>query len=194
MGNTKTLTALTVVALMALSGCQSTKDVFAFGDAATKSNPGPCPRAFSLYDAQRIVELKGPESFASVGFTGEIGNIRSLCRYYDLEPIVADMEIDMDFGRGPAASGDVATYEYFIAVTRKNVAVIHKEVFPITVKFPPGQDRVSITEKINRITIPRLGENTSGINFEIAVGFVVTPEQRAFNAEGKRFRVSAGQN
>ena len=194
MGKTKILTALTVVALMALSGCKSTKDVFAIGDAATEANPGPCPRAFSLYDAQRIVELKGPESFASVGFTGEIGKMRSLCRYYGLEPIVADLEIDMDFGRGPMANGDVATYEYFIAVTRKNVAVVHKEVFPITVKFPPGKDRVSITEKIDKIVIPRAGENTSGINFEIMVGFVVTPEQRAFNADGKRFRVSAGQN
>jgi len=99
----------------------------------------------------------------------------------------------MDFGRGPAASGEEAVYEYFVAVTRKNVAVIHKEVFPISVRFPAGKDRVSKTEKIDKITIPRAGENTSGVNFEIVIGFVVTPDQQAFNAEGKRFRVSAGQ-
>ena len=107
---------------------------------------------------------------------------------------MADLEIEMDFGRGPAASGSSATYEYFIAVTRKNLAVIHKEVFPISVTFEPGEDRVKIIEKIDQISIPRASENTSGINFEIIVGFVVTPEQRAFNASGKRFRVSAGQN
>ena len=194
MGKTKTAAALTMIALMALTGCKSTKEVLAIGDAATEANPGPCPRAYSLYDAQRIVEFKGSESFANVGFTGEIGKITSLCRYYKLAPIVADMQIAMDFGRGPAASGDTATYEYFVAVTRKNVAVIHKETFPITVTFPPGQDRVSVIEELEEIMIPRANENTSGVNFEIVVGFEVTPEQRAFNAEGKRFRVSAGQN
>ncbi len=193
MGKTKLLLAGALVALMALSGCRSTKEVLAIGEAA-EANPGPCPRAFSLYDAARIVEIKGSESFSNVGFTGEIGKIRSLCRYYATFPIEADLEIDMDFGRGPAASGDEAVYEYFVAVTRRNVAVIHKEVFPIQVKFPAGKDRVSITEKIDKISIPRANENTSGVNFEIVVGFVVTDEQRAFNAEGKRFRVSAGQN
>ena len=193
MGKTKLLVAGALVALMAISGCRSTKEVLAIGEAA-EANPGPCPRAFSLYDAARIVEMKGADSFSNVGFTGEIGRVRSLCRYYGELPIEADLEIDMEFGRGPAASGDEAVYEYFVSVTRRNVAVIHKEVFPIQVKFPAGKDRVSITEKIDKITIPRANENTSGVNFEIVVGFVVTDEQRAFNAEGKRFRVSAGQN
>ncbi len=193
MGKTKILAMTAATALMVLSGCQSTKEAFDIGGAA-ESNPGPCPRAFALYDAQRLVEITGKETFANVGFTGEIGKMRSLCRYYGEQPIVADLEIDMDFGRGPAAAGDTATYEYFVAVTRKNVAVIHKEVFPVTVQFPAGVDRVSRTEKIDKITIPRAGENTSGVNFEIVVGFVVTPEQREFNASGKRFRVSAGQS
>jgi len=193
MGKMKVFAATTLVALIALSGCRSTKEAFQIGEAAEK-NPGPCPRAFSLYDAQRIVEFKGAERFANVGFTGEMGKIRSLCRYYGEQPIIADLEIDMEFGRGPVAEGDTATYEYFIAVTRKNTAVIHKEVFPITVRFPAGQNRVSKTEKIDKISIPRASENTSGVNFEIVVGFVVTDAQREFNAQGKRFRVSAGQN
>jgi len=193
MDKTKIVISGALVAFMALAGCSSTKEILAIGDAA-EANPGPCPRAFAIYDAARIVEIKGAESFANVGFTGEIGKIRSLCRYYGERPIEADLEIDMDFGRGPAASGEEAVYEYFVAVTRKNVAIIHKETFPISVRFPAGKDRVSRTEKLNDIIIPRANENTSGINFEIVVGFEVTPEQRAFNADGKRFRVSAGQN
>jgi len=154
MGKKKIFLASALIAAMALSGCQSTKEVFAIGDAA-EPNPGPCPRAFALYDAQRIVEMKGPESFASVGFTGEIGKIRSYCRYTGTNPIVADLELDMEFGRGPQAAGDTAVYEYFVAVTRKNVVVIHKEIFPISVRFKPGEDRVSVTEKIDKIEIPR---------------------------------------
>lgn len=178
---------------LALTGCRSTQEALAIGEAGER-NPGPCPRAFSLYDAERIVEFKGAETFANVGFTGEIGSIRSLCRYYGTRPIIADLEMDMEFGRGPSATGSSATYEYFVAVTRKNLAVINKEVFPISVTFPAGVDRVSRTERISEIVIPRANEDTSGVNFEIVVGFVITPEQREFNAAGKRFRVSAGQN
>ncbi len=189
---TKILMASAIASVIALSGCRSTQEALKIGEAGER-NPGPCPRAFSIYDAQRIVEMKGAETFANVGFTGEMGKIRSLCRYYGEQPIVADMEIEMDFGRGPAASGDSAVYEYFVAVTRKNIGVIHKEVFPLRVNFPAGADRVRIVEKVDRIVIPRANENTSGQNFEIITGFVITPEQRAFNAAGKRFRVSVGQ-
>lgn len=189
---TTSLLTCVMMAGLALAGCRSTQEAFAIGEAAER-NPGACPRAFALYDAQRIVEFKGPESFVNVGFTGEMGDMRSLCRYYGERPIVADLEIDMEFGRGPAASGSTATYEYFVAVTRKNIDVINKQVFPIQVTFPAGADRVSVTERVDRIEIPRANADTSGANFEIIVGFVVTPEQREFNAAGKRFRVSAGQ-
>ncbi|MGJ8563750.1 MAG: hypothetical protein ACSHXY_09370 [Alphaproteobacteria bacterium] len=179
--------------LIGLTGCRTAQEALAIGEAAEK-NPGACPRAFALYDAERIVEFRGSESFANVGFTGEIGHIRSLCRYYGTEPITADLEMEIEFGRGPSATQSTATYEYFVAVTRKNLAVIEKQVFPIQVMFPSGVDRVSVTEKIDSIVIPRANEDTSGANFEIIVGFVVTPEQREFNTAGKRFRVNAGKN
>ena len=184
-----------LVATTALAGCRSTKEVLNIGEAA-EANPGPCPRAFALYDASRIVEFRdGQERFANVGFTGEFQKVRSLCRYYGATPIEGDLEMDISFGRGPAAEGQsTATYEYFVAVTRKNIGVINKQTFPIQVTFPAGADRVTLTERIDKIVIPRAKEGTSGENFEIIVGFELTEAQRAFNAEGKRFRVSAGQN
>jgi len=195
MGNMKTLgLGCVLIGAMALTGCQTTKEALAIGEAAER-NPGPCPRAFALYDAARIVEfMDGRESFSSVGFTGEIANVRSLCRYYGEQPINGDVEITFDLGRGPMANGNTATYEYFVAVTRKNIAVMNKQVFPLTVTFAEGEDRVRVTESIAQYSIPRANEGTSGENFEVIVGFVVTDQQRAFNSEGKRFRVSAGKN
>ncbi len=178
-----------------LSGCKSTADALNIGDAATKQNAGACPRAFAIYDAARIVDFRGEaETFANVGFTGEIAKVRSLCRYYNDEPITGDIEITFDLGRGPAATQDTATYEYFVAVTRKNIAVINKKTFPLTVTFPSGADRMRVTEKVDNFSIPRATETTSGQNFEIIVGFEVTSRQREFNAEGRRFRLSAGQS
>lgn len=187
--------AAALVAMTAIAGCKSTAEILQVGEAGER-NPGPCPRAFALYDASRIVEFRGEaQRFANVGFTGEFQKVRSLCRYYGTQPISGDLEMDMSFGRGPAAEGQsTATYEYFVAVTRKNVAIINKKTFPIQVTFPPGADRVTVTERVDSIVIPRSGEGTSGENFEIIVGFELTEAQREFNAEGKRFRVSAGQN
>ena len=103
-GLIKTTTAALLLAAIALGGCRSTQEALEIG-AAAEANPGPCPRAFSLFDASRIVEFRnGAERYANVGFTGEIGNIRSLCRYYGTRPIVGDIEIVFDFGRGPAAA------------------------------------------------------------------------------------------
>ena len=48
-------------------------------------------------------------------------------------------------------------------------------------------------EKIGDITIPRAGATTSGSNFEVLIGFEVTPQMAAFNREGKRFRLNVGQ-
>lgn len=177
---------------MVLTGCQSAKEAFAVGEAA-EANPGPCPRAFALYDAARKVEFRGEEAFANVGLTAEITNVRSLCRYYGTQPIIADLEVEMAFGKGPAAATEsTGSYTYWVAVTRRNVDVIEKEYFPITIDFN-GSDRAFATERVNRIVIPRKGEDTSGTNFEIVVGFDLTDEQVLFNRAGKRFRPNVGE-
>jgi len=183
--------AILAAAALLLNGCQSVSNAL----SEPEPNIGPCPTALSLYDAHRIVELEdGVVAYDNVGFTGEILGVRSLCSYYGDRPIIANLELDMAFGRGPAADGDTHVYEYFVAVTRRDIAVIEKQVFPITVRFQPDEDRVYLTESIDAISIPRASAETSGVNFEILTGFELTPEQLAFNRSGQRFRVSAGQD
>lgn len=193
MPNRRILAATAISLLLGLSACQSTRDALQVGEASER-NPGPCPRAFAIYDAARIVDFKGRQTFSNVGYTAEIAKVKSFCRYFADRPIVADLEIEFEAGRGPAAEGDTNVYNMFVAVTRKNIAVIEKLEFPVVVKFPEGADRVYVREKIDSIEIPRATEGTSGENFEIITGYVLTPEQRDFNAQGKRFRPSVGQN
>ncbi len=156
-------------------------------------NAGPCPNAFALYDAIRVVDFTGnDETYDSIGFTAEIQQVRSLCQYRGDDPIKADLEIDMGFGRGPAAEGRKHTYRYWVAVTRTDQAVIEKLTFPIEVEFDRDEERVFRRERIEEITIPRANDSVSGSNFEIIVGFEVTPEQLNFNRQGKRFTIDAG--
>lgn len=175
-------------AALVLSGCQSVRDRL---DGA-QPNPGPCPNALSLYDAHRLVEFRGDElTLGNVGFTGEILNVARDCAYTDerATPIDLQLAAQFAFGRGAAAEGSEKTYYYFVAVTRTDNVVIEREVFPITVRFEPGQDRVEVTEEISSILIPRAEATTSGSNFEVIIGFVLTPEQIEFNRSGLRFRV-----
>jgi hypothetical protein len=157
-------------------------------------NAGPCPFVKSLYDAARYIEFKdGREASANVGWTGEIQGISAGCEYKDEEPIHVEMQVLFELGRGPQATGKQKTYKYWIAVTDRNRTVLAREMFDLPVTFKEGEDRVYIREDIKSITIPRAAMTTSGSNFEVLIGFDVTPQMAAFNRDGKRFRLNVGQ-
>ncbi|MGH6957292.1 MAG: Tat pathway signal sequence domain protein [Caulobacteraceae bacterium] len=157
-------------------------------------NAGPCPYVKILYDAARYVQFKGGDpAIADVGFTGELENLSSGCEYKGDEPIRVEARLLFEFGRGPQAQGRHETYRYWVAVTDRNRAVLQKQYFELPVDFPPGHDRVTKTQDILGIVIPRANAKVSGGNFEVLVGFDVTPQMAAFNRDGERFRVNAGE-
>jgi hypothetical protein len=159
----------------------------------SRPNVGPCPLMGVLYDNSRLVQFAAPNAqrYANISFTGEMEGVQGLCRYVDANPITMNMDIRMELGRGPAASADHQTYRYWVAVTRRGRAPIAKQYFDVDVHFPHGQPIVSHTEHINRIVIPRANAEVSGENFEILVGFELTPEQLEFNRAGRRFRIDS---
>ena len=157
-------------------------------------NAGPCPFVKSLYDAARYVEFKdNREASAAVAWSGEIQGISAGCQYKDAEPIELTMEVLFELGKGPQSEGRQKTYRYWVAVTDRNRTVLAKETFDLPVSFPEGVDRVYTTEKLANIEIPRAALTTSGANFEVLIGFEVTPQMAAFNRDGKRFRLNVGQ-
>ncbi|MEO8811713.1 MAG: Tat pathway signal sequence domain protein [Caulobacteraceae bacterium] len=170
-------------------------EAFAGPSALPKlANAGPCPFVKSLYDAARYVEFRnGVEASAAVGYTGEIDDVVAGCAYKGAEPIKVRAQILFALGRGPQAEGRSHTYGYWIAVTDRNHAVLDKQSFSLPVTFPAGRDRVLVTETIPSIVIPRATTTVSGGNFEVLIGFDVTPGMAAFNRDGKRFRPNAGE-
>jgi len=156
-------------------------------------NAGPCPFVKVLYDASRYTEFKDDrEAAANVIWTGEIQSLSAGCSYKDAEPIKVQVEMLVALGKGPQATGNGKTYRYWVAVTTRNQAVLAKEYFDLPVTFDSGSDRTMLRETISGIVIPRASIDTSGANFEVLIGFDVTPQMAAFNRDGKRFRVTAG--
>ncbi len=156
-------------------------------------NAGPCPFTKVLYDASRYVELKnGQEAPEAVGYTGEIQGLQATCEYKGAEPIREHLAVGFAFGKGPMAKVMHKDYRYWVAVTVRNLAILDKQYFTVAADFPRGADRVNYVDKLADIVIPRAKAGVSGSNFEILVGFDVTPEMADFNRLGKRFRVNAG--
>ena len=158
-----------------------------------RRNAGDCPYVKVLYDAARYEEFKdNKESSSEVAYTGEIQGLSAECSYRGDDPIKVNMKLLFGLGRGPRGTDSHKTYRYWVAVTHRNQAILAKEYFNLPVSFPSGQDRVGGTDTISGITIPRADKTVSGNNFEILVGFDVTPEMADFNRDGKRFLINAG--
>ena len=75
-------------------------------------------------------------------------------------------------------------------MTERNQAVLAKEYFDLPVNFDGSTTASTVEEQ--SVVIPRATSETSGGNFEVLVGFDVTPEMAEFNRSGSRFRVTAG--
>jgi hypothetical protein len=153
---------------------------------------GPCPYVKVLYDAARYVEFKdNREASSNVGYTGEIEGISAACAYKGSDPIQVNMMITFSLGRGPQAPSAQKDYVYWVAVTTRNKDVLAKEYFTLPAKFAAGKNTLVISDHIAGVTIPRADDKVSGNNFEVLVGFDITPQMAEFNRDGKRFRVDA---
>lgn len=156
---------------------------------ARRANAGPCPYVKILYDAARYVELENNQArIANVGYTGEIEGVTADCEYRENDPIQVDMQLLFNLGRGAQAEGPQRTYRYWVAVTERNRAILAKEYFDLPVTFNGTTAQV---REERTIVIPRASTEVSGSNFEVLVGFDVTPEMAEFNRSGSRFRVTA---
>ena len=175
---------------LALAGCGTGR---VLENLDTTKNSGPCPVGGAIYDAARYVSFDGDGSkvFTNIAYTGEITDVRLFCRYTGETPLEAEIEVDFAFGKGPMGAAASHDYPFFVAVTRRNGKVLAKEYFNVRGEFKRGSSVSGATELVNRIRIPRADESISGVNFEIVVGFELTPEQLEFNRGGQRFRLDA---
>jgi len=146
--------------------------------------PPPCPRAVVADGAGRLIKFNGAgKELADVAFEAEILELTGTCGYDD-ESIDVELNVEIVAGRGPAATGDVAAFNYFVAVARADKTILAREGFDAAIELPSDQTRAGIFEEIEQ-TIP-IQEGESGENYVIVVGFEMTPEELDFNRERER--------
>jgi hypothetical protein len=148
----------------------------------TPKERGICPRVAILADAGKITAFRpgAAEAPANVMFTGEMTNIRILCKYNDqaLTELEADVYVTMILRKGPAMQGEVAELPYFITISDRRGTVLNKREFPLKVNFG-GNPAVEHVERSWQYF--RLRRGYGGIEYETWAGFQLDDRQLDYN-------------
>lgn len=160
--------------MMVLTGCSS---LGIGGDEPTKIG---CPRTAILGDAEKITIFKPGDGrdLIDVLFEAEITELVSQCRNLEGR-IVSDLAFNLIATRGPAATRREGTFRFFVVVSDATGRVLAKESFSSRIAFEENRRRAGIREEIEQ-NIP-LAANASGTDYEVLVGFQLTPDQYEFN-------------
>lgn len=166
-----------------LAGCSSVGNAVG---GLTEERFGACPTATILADAADVTSFRpGPgRDLPDVHYQGHLADLETECSYgrsrgtrYAWARLNFNVEVDL----GSAAYPSSVTVPYFVVVVvPETQTVLTKEVFSVDVPFNEGARSITVADHIGRISIPVV-ENTDGANYEIIIGFELTPEQVEFN-------------
>ena len=166
-----------LIGLLAISGCGW------LGSSSASKPTEACPSTVILRPlANTAVFGPAPERRPdNVAFYGLLSEAEAKCVYSgDAVRLVLDIVVVAE--RGPAAKADSADFQYFVAVTGPNQAILSKKPFPVRIVFDTPQKRSGVTDHIEE-TIALGGRQ--GTDLDILVGFQQSPEVVDFY---KKFR------
>lgn len=171
-GGKRAVLALVVPALLAsLAGCGSM-----FSKPAP---PPPCPQIAQVDDAATLTRFAGVgRDLTDVAFEAELGPFYGSCGYDEGE-IDVELNVQIIASRGPADQARRADFRYFVAIARLDQTVLARAEFDSYIEFPGNQVRAGIVEELAQQIPIQSGER--GDHYIIYVGFVLTPEELAFN-------------
>jgi len=166
-----------LMGLLAISGCGW------LGSSSASKPTEACPSTVILRPlANTAVFGPAPERRPdNVAFYGLLSEADAKCVYSgDTMRLVLDVVVVAE--RGPAAKADSADFQYFVAVTGPDQAILSKRPFPVRIAFDTPQKRSGVTDHIEE-TIALGGRQGTDLN--IVVGFQQSPEVVDFY---KKFR------
>jgi hypothetical protein len=170
MPNRKSLT-LVVAALLA-SACGT--------DEVTQVDY-TCPRVVVLADAASatVFAQGAPQTAENRVYKARIANTYAQCETTKTE-IQANLTLGFKIDAGPAPAPGAQTVNYFVATTEVDARVLGKDVRAFNVVLPPGVPMVEAQVRVEGLHIP-ISEGNTSRNYEIVVGFQLTPEQVQYN-------------
>ena len=157
--------------------------------ACTGTPAPPCPGVSILGDASEIT-LFAPgrgQDLTDVAYRGSIERVAGSCDYTRAgDSVTNTVAARLVATRGPAAQGNESTFVYFVAVVDKEENILARERFESRFTFDANQRQAAAIEEIEQI-IP-IRADLRGLDYDILVGFELSPEQLEFNRQGRQRR------
>ncbi len=176
--------AIAVLALV-LGGCSTIEAMF-----GQDVPPPACPNVAVLPDAKDIVKFRPGQGrdLIDILYESELTNLSQSC-VYDIDEntgegtLTVEIGVFIDIARGPANRDRKAEFAYFIVITDQSKKVLNKQRFPVKVAFPGNLSRLTWADDPDApaiVLIPLKGGKI-GRDFNIFVGFQLSPEELEFN-------------
>jgi hypothetical protein len=165
---------IAVCAAFAAAGCSS-------DDLQEAKIDYSCPRVVVLGDAATVTEFtpgatQTPENKI---YSARIANTSAQCET-ERGLITANVALDIRISAGTAPAPGPMQLNYFLAATEIDQRVTGKVVRAINVVLPPGVPELQAQTTIEGVQIP-IEQGRTNRNYEIIVGFQLTPEQVQYN-------------
>ncbi len=112
---------------------------------------------------------------------GRIADFGGECLYGD-DRVDVVLNVVMVAERGPASTEEEVPFRYFVAVVSPGGEILAREIFEAPARFQQGADRGVWSEALSQ-TIPLPDGALNGPQYEILLGFQLTPEQLRYNQE-----------
>lgn len=142
--------------------------------------PASCPIVSKVGDASKLIRFGpgGGQDLNNVAFEAGIMDITGGCVSAD-NGLKVNMTADFLAAKGPADAEGKARFDYFVAIVGQGDAVLAREQFSTEIPFLATKTRNGIQESLEE-TLP-LAKGQQGSDFHIFIGFVLTPEELAYN-------------
>jgi hypothetical protein len=140
-----------------------------------------CPKVGVLGDAERLTEfVAGPtQDLTDVALEARLGTVSGSCAFDEEEQkITLSLDIPLSTIRGPAYRGPVRL-SYFVATLDAAKNVMGRKQFDVSFEIPSDTQRFDATEQLSETY--NLKPDTLGAAYQVLVGFVLSPQQLAYN-------------
>jgi hypothetical protein len=138
----------------------------------------PCPKVAVLSDAAHLTVFRdGPgRDLTDIQYEADIGRISGECVYKKSKTsVTVAMKLRISAKRGPADRNRLADLAYFVAVVDGQANVLARKEFQSPIEFAPDQLEVLTEEELEEIIT--LKKDQPGSDYDVLVGFKLTPEQ-----------------
>ena len=140
----------------------------------------PCPDVSILAGSERLVLFKPGtgRDIIDILVEADMSNLGAACEYDDLR-VDVETAFEIVAARGPKAGTSQVIIVFFAAIINPDGQVIAKETFESRIEFPENRRRVGVREQVVQ-QIP-LKAQATGQDYQILVGFQLTPDQLEYN-------------